>query len=886
MIKIYHKNTCDDRNVNYYFLRRNFGDEAIALLECWTRLNYKMIQIRSRLEFLKRCRNNSMFPIHLSHISDSKFYFKNYKSKQNISKLLFNTKKKILNIEIYDLHRRLHEIITEIETSGRKLSEILPVYIWNDVHDRKKWLFLKHAHDIEHSNNKKFIWLSKRKDRENLSNIKNINYQVYKDKNNGEMVYKLEDKQINNKNLQKITDIAVSPKMFEDVGSRCLTQTNGKWFINLSSKAIPVEVSNLLQLGEGFSFPIYNNKKEAVIEFIKDIEGKELRQNNNQRLKIRNTVVTQLQKFMNNKQQVNNIQKEFNMLMKKTRSFCKNNFDIIFTKADKGNITVALDKAHYLDSVNGMLKDNTTYEMIQKNPVKKVETKLNELLKRWLALGFISKEESYKLKGSDCTLSKAYGLPKIHKENVPFRIIVSSINSTLNSFADYLRKILHNSLPLARSHVKNSFQLFNTLSGKKIPEKHLLLSLDVKSLFTNIPLELILEGIGDRWNYIQNKTKISKKEFIIAVQFILDSTFFTFDNIIYKQIYGTPMGSPLSPILADIVMQDLEEKAMNILSIDFPFYYRYVDDILLLTPDDKVDTILDIFNSIHNRLQFTVELEKNRSINFLDLSLIVKNEALIIDWYKKETSSGRYLSYHSGHPLCHKVGTIYGLVDRAILLSHPNFQEKNLKYVIKVLMENAYPLELIFNRINIRIKELIKRGIKKLEPMSHIEDKKIVVLPYIKNISETIKSSIDGDKYIVGYRILNKLTGYIKRHKDTNKHDTKNNIVYKILCNNCDASYVGQTKRQLKTRIKEHGKNIRLEDSKHSVVTKHMLEKNHTFNWQNVKIMDYETNYFKRLISEMIHIKTQENGLNSMDDIECLDSSYFNLLTKIFISKH
>jgi len=117
------------------------------------------------------------------------------------------------------------------------------------------------------------------------------------------------------------------------------------------------------------------------------------------------------------------------------------------------------------------------------------------------------------------------------------------------------------------------------------------------------------------------------------------------------------------------------------------------------------------------------------------------------------------------------------------------------------------------------------------------------------------------------------------------KNDTKNNIVYKIFCNNCNTSYVGQTKRQLKTRINEHEKNVRFDESKYSVITKHMMEKNHTFNWQNVKIMDYETNYFKRLISEMIHIKTQDNGLNSVDDIECLDSSYFNLLTKTFISK-
>jgi len=146
----------------------------------------------------------------------------------------------------------------------------------------------------------------KKRDRESLSDIKNIKFQVFSDITNNGIVYNHNDGQINNNNLQKITDITISPKKFEVVSNRGL-QTNNKWFVNLSSRIIPTEVSNLLQLGEGFSFPIYNSKKKAVIEFIKDIEGKELRHNNKQRLKIRNTVVTQLKRFLSNKQQVINI---------------------------------------------------------------------------------------------------------------------------------------------------------------------------------------------------------------------------------------------------------------------------------------------------------------------------------------------------------------------------------------------------------------------------------------------------------------------------------------------------------------------------------------------------------------------------------------------------
>jgi len=96
------------------------------------------------------------------------------------------------------------------------------------------------------------------------------------------------------------------------------------------------------------------------------------------------------------------------------------------------------------------------------------------------------------------------------------------------------------------------------------------------------------------------------------------------------------MGFPLSPILADIVMQDLEVKAIKNLDFEIPVYYRYVDDILLITPANRVDIILNSFNSIHNRLQFTVEYEKNRSISFLDLIFLSSMIHFILIGTKKK----------------------------------------------------------------------------------------------------------------------------------------------------------------------------------------------------------------------------------------------------------
>jgi len=97
------------------------------------------------------------------------------------------------------------------------------------------------------------------------------------------------------------------------------------------------------------------------------------------------------------------------------------------------------------------------------------------------------------------------------------------------------------------------------------------------------------------------------KEFIQAVKLILDSTFFTF-NKIYKQKFGTPIGSPMSPVIADIVIDDLKNKALNNLNLDIPFYYRYVDDIAMAVPSQKLQVVLDMFNSLHPRLQFTMEM--------------------------------------------------------------------------------------------------------------------------------------------------------------------------------------------------------------------------------------------------------------------------------------
>jgi len=75
-------------------------------------------------------------------------------------------------------------------------------------------------------------------------------------------------------------------------------------------------------------------------------------------------------------------------------------------------------------------------------------------------------------------------------------------------------------------------------------------------------------------------------------------------------------------------MQDLEKEVLETFEFDIPFYYRYVDDIVLAIPTSKIDSIFNKFNSIHPRLQFIIEIGKS-SINFLDITIIIRKKNFV-----------------------------------------------------------------------------------------------------------------------------------------------------------------------------------------------------------------------------------------------------------------
>jgi len=102
-----------------------------------------------------------------------------------------------------------------------------------------------------------------------------------------------------------------------------------------------------------------------------------------------------------------------------TKKFVKDNPDILFTRADKGNTVVALDRDDYLNKMKTYLSDSDIYIRLKHDPAKKLLDDLKILLKRWSSLKYVSSHSYWFLNTSNAILPRAYGLPKIHKIGYP-----------------------------------------------------------------------------------------------------------------------------------------------------------------------------------------------------------------------------------------------------------------------------------------------------------------------------------------------------------------------------------------------------------------------------------------------------------------------------------
>ena len=492
-----------------------------------------------------------------------------------------------------------------------------------------------------------------------------------------------------------------------------------------------------------------------------------------------------------------------------------------------------------------------------------------------------------------------YCTPKIHKTGNPLRPIVDYTGSIGYNISRALADLLAPLVGKTKYHVQNSKQLAGEMKAVKLEEDDMFVSHDVVSLFTNTPIPQSIEIISNNLKKdktLKKRTLLTPEDIVELLEFVLTTTYFMFRGQVYQQKFGTAMGSPVSPIVATLFMEDLEQRAMASASGELrpTLWKRYVDDTLEVIKRGKVDEWSAHLNNMDptGSIKFTHEIETDNTIAFLDTLLERKVDGSVkVKVYRKKTHTNQYLAFDSHHPLHQKLGVPRTLLNRCEEIVTEEEDRKEERNTIKnALNICGYP-DWTIKRVeeNLRNKEENKgKGNNRKE--SSEKNKGMVVLPYVRGVSEELARIYKKRQITSAMKPHSTLRTILVHPKD--KTDPKEGV-YTIDCAGCPKKYVGETKRKLKVRVKEY----RTETEKvnngtrytrdrrrqsetemwGSAITDHAMKENHVIDWDSAKIVERERDDQARGVKEAVYIRILPN-MNRDEGRHHLSHLYDDLL--------
>ncbi|PFX34119.1 N6-adenosine-methyltransferase subunit METTL14 [Stylophora pistillata] len=188
----------------------------------------------------------------------------------------------------------------------------------------------------------------------------------------------------------------------------------------------------------------------------------------------------------------------------------------------------------------------------------------------------------------------------------------------VDQISKYLTTILQPLTDKSRHKLQSTEDFINATKTVQIPDDYKLVSFDVKSLFTSIPLQLALQCTETAIRKSTEPLPLPTDDIMDLLNICLTSTYFQYNGKHYKQLHGTAMGSPVSVVIAEIVMQNIEERALSTCRQTIPLWLRYVDDTFTAVRHDEIDAFHNHLNEQNTDIQFTREVEENGKLPFLD----------------------------------------------------------------------------------------------------------------------------------------------------------------------------------------------------------------------------------------------------------------------------
>jgi len=312
-----------------------------------------------------------------------------------------------------------------------------------------------------------------------------------------------------------------------------------------------------------------------------------------------------------------------------------------------------------------------------------------------------------------------YFLPKIHKQifPVPGRPIISGSNMAtekLSAYVDFQLTPFMNR-DFIPSYIRDTTDFLNCIKDiTNLPPTTLLVTMDVSSLYTNIPHKDGIEAVEHMLNLGKLNSNLIcylKK----SIECILTNNNFTFSDKHYLQLTGTAMGTRMAPKYANIFMANFEKQLLSISQNKPLHYFRFIDDIFMIWTSglDNLKTFIESANNLHPSINFTYEYSTT-NIAFLDTKIHISNNKIETEIYTKPTDSHQYLLPSSCHPR-HVVKNLpYSLALRIkrICSTEPFFQ-KHIQQLKQQLLQRNYresDIQMCINRLENTTREQLLKG--------------------------------------------------------------------------------------------------------------------------------------------------------------------------------
>ena len=570
------------------------------------------------------------------------------------------------------------------------------------------------------------------------------------------------------------------------------------------------------------------------------------------------------------------------------RSLQQKKTTLRFLPADKGNATVVLDEQQYIDKVLDHIDSAGAYSLLDKDPTSSLQTRLNSLLKDLQDQGLLTKPLRDKMHLTNPRYPQLYGQPKIHKPGAPIRPIVAFYNTPLSALSNFLSTILK---PLSQSplRLKDSSHFVDILRRRPPSSLNYLFSLDVVSLYTNCNMraavETAIRRLEDNPGILPSP--LTPTTVRTLLDFCLDNAYFEFNHQFYRQTSGGAMGSSLTVILAEIRTAEIEQLALDTFNDPLDFYHHFVDDGIGAARDaSHADAFHLHLNSLSSDLQYTIEHPKAGFLPYLDVLL---HPDLSTSVYRKPTHTNLYIKYNSSTPISTRNSVINSLTRRAFTVCSPQHLDEELDTVYNICLSNGFPPHDTTTLMSSILAKL-RRPTPSL-PRPPREFLHRVTLPYHPALSSRIKRVLNRYDVAVTFSSSSTLRNSLTRTKSSPPPDSTPNVIYQIPCRDCPSFYIGQTKRPVLKRIKEHessyhNNSLYNTDGKMtSAPAIHARETGHIMDWNSTQILASAPSRSHLNLLEQSYIHTLKPSINRTDKVPTVNPQWNSLFPRIATSK-